>query len=133
MGRSPVHAFVALLLLTVFAVVVVDGRIRRRRRHEFGGLGKGNKLTLTKIIASETPREKRRNHYAKDVTPCDIVHSECLDMALTEQQLNKTKLKEQCAWALSDANKALHMAELTALNRLIKVSGRTRFCGSTRK
>jgi hypothetical protein len=53
--------------------------------------------------------------YAEDVTPCDIVHSECLDMALTEQELNKTKLKEQCAWALSDANTARHRDELAAV------------------
>ena len=145
MGRSPVHAFVALLL-AVFAVVVVDGRNRvrlRRRRHEFGGvlgqLGGGGssgggglkKHGLTEIIADDkaqtTPREKNRNKYSKDVTPCDIVHSECLDKALAEQELNKTKLKEQCAWALSDSNAALHRTQLEAINGLVEVSGRTRF------
>ena len=98
---------------------------------KFGGVLK-KQSQQKKIITTESPREQWMSTHPKDVTPCEMVHSECLDKALAERQLNETKQKEQCAWALSDANKALHMAELTALNRLIKVSGRTRFCGSTR-
>lgn len=124
MGRSPVYAFVALLL-AVFAVVS-DGRnharLLRKRLHKFGGVMK--KHSMKEIISTASPREQNRLKYPKDTTACEMVHLECLTK---RKEANKTKLKEQCAWALSDANKALHKAELTAVNRLIKVSGRTRF------
>ena len=124
MGRSPVYAFVALLL-AVFAVVS-DGRnharLLRKRLHKFGGVMK--KHSMKEIISTASPREQNRLKYPKDTTACEMVHLECLTK---RKEANKTKLKEQCAWALSEANKALHKAELTAVNRLIKVSGRTRF------
>ena len=82
------------------------------------------KHSMKEIISTASPREQNRLKYPKDTTACEMVHLECLTK---RKEANKTKLKEQCAWALSDANKALHKAELTAVNRLIKVSGRTRF------